>query len=270
MAGVKSLSPYQPGKPAEELQRELGLDRISKLASNENPLGASPLVQERLQASIPDITRYPDGNGFKLKAALSAHHNIEPACITLGNGSNDVLDMVARAYLGPGREAVMSQYAFAVYLIASQTVGATGVTVPAFGPDHDMPFGHDLVAMAAAITPETRVVFIANPNNPTGTWLEADALQAFLDVVPEDVVVVLDEAYLEYGDPSEVVDGTRWLSRYNNLVITRTFSKIYGLAGLRVGYALSHPDIADMLNRVRHPFNVNLLGMVAAEAAIAD
>lgn len=270
MQGVKGLHPYQPGKPVEELERELGLTRISKLASNENPIGPSPKVLKLINELAPEIARYPDGNGFALKQALSSHHEIDPECITLGNGSNDVLDLIARAYLGEGREAIFSQYAFAVYPISTQAVGGQCVMVPANPADHSMPMGHDLKAMQGAITERTRVIFIANPNNPTGTWLEATEIEAFLSSVPEDILVVLDEAYLEYSDESERVDGARWLSAYPNLIVTRTFSKIYGLAGLRIGYALSHPDVTNVLNRVRQPFNANLLALAAAEAALAD
>lgn len=270
MQGVQGLHPYQPGKPVEELERELGLTKISKLASNENPLGPSPKVLQVLSDIAPEIARYPDGNGFALKTALAAHHSVDAESITLGNGSNDVLDLIARAYLGEGREAVFSQYAFAVYPISTQAVGAKCVMVPANPPEHSMPLGHALDAMLQAITAQTRVVFIANPNNPTGTWLEADVLQGFLESVPNDVLVVLDEAYLEYGSAEERVDGSQWLGQFKNLVITRTFSKIYGLAGLRVGYALSHPDVANVLNRVRQPFNVNLPALAAAEVALSD
>ncbi len=270
MPGVQGLHPYQPGKPVEELQRELGLTRISKLASNENPLGPSPAAVAAMQDVLPEVARYPDGSGHELKAALAAHHDIDPSCITLGNGSNDVLDMIARAYLGPGREAVFSRYAFAVYPISTQAVGASSVVVDANPEDHPMPLGHDLDAMRAAIGERTSVVFIANPNNPTGTWLDADTLQAFLRGVPERVLVVLDEAYLEYVGEEGFPDGSRWLSRFPNLIVTRTFSKIYGLAGLRIGYGLASPQVADALNRVRQPFNSNLLALAAAKAALAD
>jgi histidinol-phosphate aminotransferase len=177
--------------------------------------------------------------------------------------------MVARAFLGPGRQAVFARHAFAVYPIATQTVGAEAVVTPANGPDHPQPYGHDLDAMAAAVTEQTAVVFVANPNNPTGTWLTGPELEAFLEQVPRRVVVVLDEAYFEFaGDCEGYPDGTRWLERHPNLVITRTFSKAYGIAGLRVGYALCRPEIADLLNRVRHPFNVSIIAQAAADAAV--
>ena len=255
-----------PGKPVEELAREFGLrpQDIVKLASNENPLGPSPAVREAIAAALPELTRYPDGNGFALKQALAAKSGVNTAGITLGNGSNDILELVARAFVGPEHEVVFSDHAFAVYPIVTQAVGARAVSVPA------KDWGHDLDAMAAAITPSTRVVFIANPNNPTGTWIERDALEAFLDRVPENVIVVLDEAYTEYVETDDVPNGVDYLGRYSNLLVSRTFSKAYGLAALRVGYGLSHPAIADALNRVRQPFNVNSLALAAALAALED
>ncbi|OWL91350.1 histidinol-phosphate transaminase [Halopseudomonas aestusnigri] len=264
--GVQKLSPYVPGKPVEELAREFGLrpQDIVKLASNENPLGPSPAVREAIAAALPELTRYPDGNGFALKQALAAKSGVNTAGITLGNGSNDILELVARAFVGPEHEVVFSDHAFAVYPIVTQAVGAKAVSVPA------KDWGHDLDAMAAAITPSTRVVFIANPNNPTGTWIERDALEAFLDRVPENVIVVLDEAYTEYVETDDVPNGVDYLGRYSNLLVSRTFSKAYGLAALRVGYGLSHPAIADALNRVRQPFNVNSLALAAALAALED
>lgn len=264
MPCVQKLSPYIPGKPIEELQRELGLSDIIKLASNENPLGPSPKVVAAIQKEISHLTLYPDGNGFVLKQAIATKFNLQLAQITLGNGSNDVLDLIARAYLGPGRNAVFSQYGFAVYPISTQSVGADGIQVPA------RDYGHDLDAMAAAITRETSVVFVANPNNPTGTWFTRSELQAFLSKVPERVIVVLDEAYTEYVDKAEFPNGFDYLSAHPNLVVTRTFSKAYGLAGLRVGYSVSNPQIADALNRVRQPFNVDSLALVAATTALAD
>lgn len=271
VGGVQALQPYQPGKPIEELQREYGVTDIVKLASNENPLGPSPKALAAARETFAELHRYPDGNGFALRQALAAHHDVDPLSITLGSGSNDLLEMVARAFLGPGREAVFSKHAFAIYAIASQAVGATLVAAPANTRDHAQPFGHDLDAMRAAITPNTRVVFIANPNNPTGTWLAADELERFFDSVPRDVVIVLDEAYVEYAvDAPGYREGSAWVARYPNLVVTRTFSKAQGLAGLRVGYGLSHPQVADLLNRVRMPFNVSIPAQAAAVAALAD
>lgn len=270
-SGVEALSPYEPGKPVEELERELGISDIVKLASNENPLGASPSARRVLAEWGGDLGRYPDGNGHALKTRLAAIHDIDPGRITLGNGSNDVLDLVARVFLGPGRAALFARHAFAVYPIVTLAANAEPREAAALAPDHpEMPYGHDLDAMADALDDDVRVVFLASPNNPTGTWLAPAAIEAFLDRVPDDVVVVLDEAYREYLDPARRPDSRAWLERYDNLVVTRTFSKIYGLAGLRVGYALSSPALADRLNRVRQPFNVNLLGQACALAALDD
>lgn len=262
--GVQKLSPYQPGKPIEELERELGISNIIKLASNENPLGCSPRVLTAVESALSELSLYPDGNGFVLKKALSDFYRRPLAEITLGNGSNDLLELIGRAFLRPGDEAVFSQHSFAVYPLVVQAVGATGVTVPA------QRWGHDLPAMAAAITDRTRVVFIANPNNPTGTWVEERELDAFLMAVPENVLVVLDEAYGEYVPEGYLPDGLGYLDRYPNVIVTRTFSKAYGLAALRVGYAFAHPDITNVLNRVRQPFNVNALALRAAVAALGD
>ena len=264
--GVQKLSPYVPGKPVDELARELNLDpaHIVKLASNENPLGPSPKALQAIQAELAELTRYPDGSGYELKTRLAARCGVTPAQVTLGNGSNDILDLVARAWLAPGLNAVFSQYAFAVYPISTQAVGATGKVVPAKG------HGHDLEAMLAAIDANTRVVFIANPNNPTGTWFGPDALERFLSQVPAQVLVVLDEAYIEYAEGDELPDGLQYLARYPNLLVSRTFSKAYGLASLRVGYGLSSAEVADVLNRVRQPFNVNSLALAAACAALDD
>ena len=264
--GVQQLSPYVPGKPVDELARELDLDPASivKLASNENPLGPSPKALEAIRSELAELTRYPDGNGFELKSRLAARCGVQINQVTLGNGSNDILDLVARAYLAPGLNAVFSQYAFAVYPISTQAVGAQGKVVPA------KDYGHDLEAMLAAIDANTRVVFIANPNNPTGTWFGPDALERFLARVPSNVLVVLDEAYIEFAEGDELPDGLKYLARYDNLLVSRTFSKAYGLAALRVGYALSSAQIADVLNRVRQPFNVNSLALAAACAALDD
>jgi len=265
-AYVRGIAPYQPGKPISELARELGLreEGIIKLASNENPLGASPKALAALQAALAETGRYPDGNGFELKAALSRKYGVSQDRVVLGNGSNDVLEMAARAFLAPGASAVYSQHAFAVYPLATQATGAAGIEVPA------RDFGHDLDAMAAAVRDDTRIVFIANPNNPTGTWIAPADLLGFLRKVPANVLVVLDEAYNEYLEPAQRGDSARWLDEFPNLVISRTFSKAYGLAGLRVGYALVRAEVADLMNRVRQPFNVSHLAQVAAIAALAD
>ncbi len=263
---VRKIAPYLPGKPTAELAREFGLAEreIVKLASNENPRGPGPAVRTAIAAAIDDLSRYPDGNGFELKAALAARHHVTSSEIVLGNGSNDVLELVTQAFLRPGDHAVYSRHAFAVYPLATQARGATGIEIPA------RHFGHDLPAMRAGITTSARVVFIANPNNPTGTWLPAAAIEAFLDAVGDDVIVVLDEAYHEYLDPGQQTASTGWIARHPNLVVTRTFSKAYGLAALRIGYGVMHAKVADMLNRVRQPFNVNGLAQVAAVAALAD
>ena len=262
--GIQGLSPYQAGKPIEELQRELGLSDIVKLASNENPLGPSPAVVAACERALRDSTRYPDANGFELKRAIAAKFGLQPEQLTLGSGSNDVLDLIARVFLGPGTSAVFSEYAFIVYPIATQACGARAIVTPAKN------WGNDLEAMSASIETDTRVVFLANPNNPTGTWVGNTDLVAFLRRVPQDVVVVLDEAYTEYVEREDFPDGLALLREFPNLIVTRTFSKAYGLAGLRVGYAASSPQLADLLNRVRAPFNVNSLGLVAAVAALAD
>lgn len=262
--GVQGLTPYVPGKPVEELERELGIRNIIKLASNENPLGPSPKVLAALEQVKAELSRYPDGNGFKLKQALSQHLRVAMDTITLGNGSNDVLEIIARAYLAPGDEAIYSQYAFAVYPISIQAVNATAVVTPAVN------YGHDLKAMAAAITAKTKLIFIANPNNPTGTWFGKAEWEAFMAQVPESVLVVLDEAYIEYVEDADALDGLQYVNRYPNLIVSRTFSKAYGLAGLRVGYCISHPQVANVLNRVRQPFNVDSFALAAATSVLDD
>ncbi len=268
---VRRIAPYTPGKPVSELARELGLTDIVKLASNENPLGASPASLAAMQAALAESGLYPDGSGHALKQALAARHGLAPAQLTLGNGSNDVLVLLAESFLTPGTEAVYSQYCFAVYPLAVQATGARAVAVPALPVTHArMPLGHDLEAMFAAITPATRLVFIANPNNPTGTWVEAAAIEGFIARVPATALVVLDEAYFEYAVEAGCGDGLAWLARYPNLVVVRTFSKAYGLAALRVGFAASHPEVADVLNRIRQPFNVNSIALEGARAALAD
>ena len=264
--GVQQLSPYVPGKPVDELARELNLDpaTIVKLASNENPLGPSPRSLAAIREELAELTRYPDGNGYNLKACLAQRCRVQPDQVTLGNGSNDILELVARAYLAPGLNAVFSEHAFAVYPIVTQAVNAGARVIPA------KDWGHDLPAMLAAIDDKTRVVFIANPNNPTGTWFGPQALKDFLTAVPGHVLVVLDEAYIEYAEGGELPDGLDYLADHPNLLVSRTFSKAYGLAALRVGYGLSSVVIADVLNRVRQPFNVNSLALAGACAALED
>jgi len=262
--GIAHLQPYVPGKPVSELERELGIRDSVKLASNENPLGPSPKVLQAMQDGFAELTRYPDGAAFALRDALARKHGVSGDRITIGNGSNDVLDMIARVFLYPGRESLFSEHAFAVYPLSSMAVGAELKMAPA----HQ--YGHDLDAMAAMITPATGVVWIANPNNPTGTWLDRDALRAFIDKVPPEVIVVVDEAYFEYVQEPGYPDASQWLDDFPNLIVTRTFSKAYGLAALRIGYGLSHPDVADLLNRVRQPFNANSFAQAGAVAALAD
>jgi len=263
---IRAIAPYQPGKPTSELARELGLAEsgIVKLASNENPLGVSPKAGQAMRTLLDGLARYPDGNGFELKQALSRRYGVGMDGIVLGNGSNDVLELAARSFLAPRLSAVYSQHAFAVYPLAVQAVGAQGIAVAARA------YGHDLEAMAHAVRPDTRIVFVANPNNPTGTYVPGAALESFIAGLSRDVLVVLDEAYNEYLRPESRYDSIAWLKKFSNLVITRTFSKVYGLAGLRVGYALAAPGVADLMNRVRQPFNVNSLSLAAAAAALDD
>jgi len=261
---IRAISPYLPGKPITQLAREMGIpvDKIVKLASNENPLGMSPKARTALEKAVSELSRYPDQ--FELAQAISERHGIGMDRITLGNGSNDLLDLAARVFLAPGRSSVFSQHAFAVYPLATMSAGGECIQVPA------RDFGHDLAAMQAAIRPDTRIVWIANPNNPTGTFLPYAQIRAFMQGLPEHVVVVLDEAYNEYLPPALREDTLTWLAEFQNLIITRTFSKVYGMAGLRVGYALASAEIVDLMNRVRQPFNVNNLALAAAIGALDD
>ena len=260
---ILSLTPYQGGRPISEIQREYGLSKVIKLASNENPLGVSKKVQEAIKSAITQIGRYPDGNGYYLKDALARKLSVSAKSITLGNGSNDILELIPRAYVcSKDDEVIFSQYAFVVYPLVTKAIGAKAIVTPA----ND--FGHDLNAMYEAITDKTKVIFIANPNNPTGTLLSNEEIYNFLKKVSNEIIVVLDQAYIEYLDVEDVyID---WLKDFPNLVITRSFSKAYGLAGLRVGYSISSEEIADYLNRIRQPFNVNLIAQEAAIAALSD
>ncbi len=267
--GVLGLRPYQPGKPIEELEREYGVSDIIKLASNENPLGPSPKAQEAMHGELRGAWLYPDGNGFELKQKLAARHDVAMSQITLGNGSSDVLEFAVRVFVGPGDEVLFSEHSFALYPLLTQAVGGTPVVAPAKN------WGNDLEALKARISERTRVIFIANPNNPTGTWLGGGELETFIQSVPHEVLVVIDEAYFDYAiDPAtgaaDYPDTLGWVARYPNLMVARTFSKSYGLAGLRVGYAVSHPQVADLMNRVRPPFNVNSVALAAAAAALDD
>ncbi len=263
---IREFAPYVPGKPASELAREMGLPEsgIVKLASNENPLGPSAKAVTAMQGVLADIARYPDANGFELKRALCERFGVEMAQIVIGNGSNDVLELAARTFLSPGTSAIYSKHAFAVYPLSVQSIGATGIETPA------RDFGHDPDAMVAAIRDDTRILFIANPNNPTGTFLSGETIGALLARIPRRVIVVLDEAYTEYLPDAQRYDSLVWLREYPNLVITRTFSKAYGLAGMRVGFALAHPDVADLMNRIRQPFNVNAVAQAGAIASLHD
>jgi histidinol-phosphate aminotransferase len=273
-AGVLSLEAYSPGMPIEELQRRLGVSNAIKLASNENPLGASDKVRAALAAAIAreNLALYPDGSGYRLKRKIAAMHDIALDRITLGNGSNDIIELLGRVFVGPGRAALFSAHAFAVYSIITQAQDARAVVVPARPATDAQPYGHDMPAFARtlAANPDVALVFIANPNNPTGTALEPQEIEAFLATAPSSVVVALDEAYYEYLDPALRPDVRGLLDRYPNLVVFRTFSKAYGLAGLRVGYSLSSVALADLLNRVRQPFNNNSLALLAAEVALDD
>ena len=263
-AAVTTIAPYTPGKPIEELERERGITGAVKLASNENPRGPSASVRRALRSAMEGIARYPDGGGTRLKAALAEHLGVERERITLGNGSNDVLELAARVAISPGTGGVMDERCFVVYPLAVAAANGVVRRVPSQG------WGHDLDAMAGAVDERTRIVFLANPNNPTGTWVDEVSLRRFLRAVPREVWVVLDEAYIEYVTAPDFPNGLRLADEHPNLVVTRTFSKVYGLAALRVGYAVSAPDFAELMNRIRQPFNVGTLGLVAAEAALGD
>ena len=262
--GIRSLSPYDPGKPLEELEREYGVSDAIKLASNENPLGPSPKTLKAIEDQLSDIHRYPDGSGHNLKASIAEHHGVSSNQICLGNGSNDVLDMVARVFVEPGETGIISQHAFIVYYLSLVYTHAKIQVIDA------VDYGHDVEQMAAMTDIDTKIIYIANPNNPTGTWSSAEELRHLLTSVPSSVIVVIDEAYAEYVVEPDYPDCIRWLSEFPNLIITRTFSKIYGLASLRVGYSISSSQVADLLNRARQPFNCNSIAMAAAIAALND
>ncbi len=270
-SGVQKLTPYQPGKPVAELERELGISGSIKLASNENPLGPSPLAVEAIKQEASSINYYPDGGGFALSNKLAKRYQLAASMITLGNGSNDILELVTRAFLTPAHSAVFSEHSFAVYPIVVQAVGAKANVAKANAVDHEtMPLGHDPQALLGQIDSTTRIVFIANPNNPTGTWLTPTELEALFDNIADNIIVVLDLAYTEYMDENIRPPIKQWLQKYPNLVVTQTFSKVFALAGLRIGYAMSNPEIADVLNRVRQPFNTNSLAQAAAISSLDD
>jgi histidinol-phosphate aminotransferase len=264
VSGVLDLTPYQPGKPVEELEREYGIASAIKLASNENPLGPSPLALAALHENGESLARYPDASGFALKAVLADRLGVSARQITLGNGSNDVLDLVARAFVAPGEIVVFSQFALLVYALVTKAVGGVPLVVPA------VDWGHDLPAIAESAAARPKLIYLANPNNPTGTYFPKSDLDSFLKRVPGDVLVVLDEAYCEYVERSDYPDGVRLIQQHPNLVVTRTFSKIHGLAGLRIGYAVASEEITDLLNRVRQPFNVSSVAQAAAMAGLED
>jgi len=267
---IQALQPYQAGKPVEELERELGISSAIKLASNENPWGCSSLVEKAIQKELKNLSLYPDANAYYLKQALADKLNVGLDQITIGNGSNDVLDLLARTFLTVGDEAIYSEYAFLVYPLVVQAVGATAKVAKALPADSSQPYGHDLAAMLALVTDKTKIIYLANPNNPTGTWFDKYELEGFINQVPKTVVIVIDEAYCEYVDETSYPNGLGYLQNHDNIVVTRTFSKVYGLASLRIGYAISHTSIADVLNRVRQPFNANSLGLAAAKVSLSD
>ena len=270
LSQVKQLQPYTPGKPVEELERELGISNAIKLASNENPLGHSTLARDAILQASSQIELYPDANAYYLKQKLAAKLSVKENQITIGNGSNDVLDLIARTFLQKDVEAIYSEYAFLVYALVVQACGATARVASALPVGNAQAYGHDLDAMLNLVSDKTGIIFIANPNNPTGTWLGRDELKSFIHKVPAHIAIVIDEAYFEYVELPDHPNALEWLDEYPNLIVTRTFSKIYGLAGMRVGYAVSSSDICDLLNRVRQPFNGNSLALAAATASLDD
>jgi histidinol-phosphate aminotransferase len=261
---IATLKPYPPGKPLEELEREYGITDSIKLASNENPLGTSPLALKAIRNHIGNLHRYPDGSGYYLRQGLSQRLGVQDSSIVLGNGSNEIIDLVIRTFVEPGEDVLMSEPTFLVYPLMTQVVGARAVKVP------QKTFAHDLGAMADAITTHTRVVFLDNPNNPSGSIISRSEFATFRSKVPDDVIIVLDEAYMEFADPKLTITGIEYLDSGPPIICLRTFSKAYGLAGLRIGYGVMAPELADYLNRVRQPFNVNSLAQVAALAALDD
>jgi len=262
--GINDLSPYEPGKPIEDLERELGIKNAVKLASNENPVGPSPRVLKSIENILKNTHRYPDGNATKLKEVIGRKFSVKPNQVTIGNGSNDIIEFIARSFLATDDSAIYSEHAFAVYPLVVKAVGAEGIEVPAKN------FSHDLDAMLDSIKSNTKIIFIANPNNPTGSFIGRAEILKFLDKVPEDIIVLLDQAYFDYSSFEDSDVDFDILNNYPNLVMSRSFSKAYGLAGFRIGYSVSSEDIANYLNRVRQPFNANSLALFAAEQAIED
>jgi histidinol-phosphate aminotransferase len=268
--GIRRLRAYDPGHDIVALRRKFVDAGLLELGSNENSLGASPLACAAFLAAAAELHRYPDPLGTDLKAALAAHLSLDSAQILLGNGSHELLMMLAQVFAGPSAGVVASEFGFAVYAIAAQAAGAEFSRVAAMPEDAAMPRGHDLAAIAASISDASRLVYLANPNNPTGTWFSTADLDGFLSRLKPEVLVVVDEAYLEYVDDPALVSAINLLPKYPNLVVTRTFSKAYGLAGLRVGYACAHPELLKVLERVRESFNVNGAGLLACAAAVSD
>ena len=268
--GIRALRAYDPGHDLVALRARRAPELLVELGSNENPLGASPAARRALLNVIHQLHRYPDPLGGDLKRALATHHGVSVAQLMLGNGSHELLMQFAQVFAGEGAEIVASQYGFAVYALAAQAAGATLRQAPAFARDHAMPGGHDLDAMLAVVTPSTRIVYLANPNNPTGTWFGADAFADFMAKLPPEVLVVVDEAYVDYVDAPDYASALTLLASHRNLVVTRTFSKAFALAGLRVGYAIAHPGLVYVMERVRESFNVNIVGLAAAEAVLVD
>ena len=262
--GILDLSPYKPGKPIEDLERELGIKNAIKLASNENPLGPSPLAIDAVTKVLNGTHRYPDGNALRLKECLSNKFKVDINCLTIGNGSNDIIEFIARSFLSDKDSAIYSEHAFAVYPLVVQAVGAEGIEVPA------IEYGHDLEEMLKAVKENTKLVFIANPNNPTGTFLSPKEIESFLDHLDRNIIVLLDQAYFDYSSYNNEDISFDLIKNYPNVIISRSFSKAYGLAGFRIGYSVSSPEVADFLNRVRQPFNANSLALVAAEVALSD
>lgn len=262
--GIESIIPYQGGKPIEEVERELGITNIIKLASNENPLGPAPLAVEAIKEAASKVNLYPDGNGYYLKNDLAEHLQVKPENLILGNGSNEVLQVMGETFVEPGAELIYSQQAFVVYMLVTKVCQAKAVTTPL------KDYTHDLDAMADCITDKTKVIFIANPNNPTGTVVNASQVEKFMKRVPDDVLVAFDEAYYEYVDRDDFPQTLKYVHDGRNVIVLRTFSKIYGLAGLRIGYGIAREDIIEILNRVRQPFNANLIAQAAARASLKD
>lgn len=268
--GIRALRAYDPGHDLVALRRTVAPRLLVELGSNENPYGASPKAKQAVMDALSMLHVYPDPLGGDLKRALAQMHGVPVSSIVLGNGSHELLMQFAQVFCGAGDEVVAAQYGFAVYALAAQAAGATLRRVPAFALDADMPRGHDLDALLAAIGPRTKLVYLANPNNPTGTWFSSGAFAAFMAAVPASVLVVMDEAYAEFVDAPDYASAIALLATYPNLIVTRTFSKAYALAGARVGFALAHPDCIAVMERVRESFNVNALGLAAAQAALAD